>query len=208
MNNFAYQSQKPEVVAPKIEEILRKDLGCTQPLPFSVDAQDAPNDGMLGAILKDSRAYLFGGKEKLLFTVNFDLDKPQPATIHVNVNRQGIACHAGSVVFSTHISKTVKGEVSLEGPKMFGTSKFVGEPDACAKLNSNKALLVLVDKFARTKSDIGGGMKMERFVKMEPSPEGATLVIISLPRATSMGMSATTDASQFFEIAQLLEQML
>jgi hypothetical protein len=208
MNNLAYGNQKSENVAPKVEEILRKDLGVNEALPFTIDEQGAPNDGALGAILKDSRAFLFGGKETVLFTINFNIQQPKPVKIHFSVNRQGIGCHVGSIVFNTFINKAVKGPVTMEGPKTFGTSKFIGDPETSGKLNNNKELLKLADKFARTKSDIAGGIKMERYFKVEPFNDGALLMIITLARSTSMGMSATTDAKDFFSIASLVEASL
>ena len=208
MNNLAYSNQKPENVAPKVEEIVRKDLGVNDALPFTVDETGATKEGALNAILKDGASMLFGGKETNLFTVNFDFQQPRASQLNVQINRQGVGCHAGSLIFSTFINKPIKGPISMEGPKMFGTSKFIGDSEASAKLNNNKDLLKLADKFARTKSDVAGGLKMDRFFKMEPFNNGATLVIITLARATSMGMSATTDAKDFFAIAQMIEAAL
>ena len=208
MNNLAYSSQKPENVAPKVEEIVRKDMGVNEALPYTVEEIGAPKDGALNAIFKDSASFLFGGKETKLFNFTFDFQQPRNVQLNIQINRQGIGCHAGSLVFSTFINKPIKGTITMEGPKTFGTSKFTGDTDAIAKLNSNKDLLKLADKFARTKSDIGGGIKMDRYFRMEPYNNGATLVIITLPRATSMGISATTDAKDFFTIAGLVEATL
>jgi len=208
MNNLAYSNQKPENVAPKVEEIVRKDLGVNEVLPFIVEEVGAPKEGFLNAMLKDGASIFFGGKETNLFSVIFDFQQPRVAQLNVDINRQGIGCHAGSLIFSTFINKPVNGPVSMEGPKMFGTSKFIGDSDATAKLNNNKDLLKLADKFARTKTDVAGGLKMDRFFKIEPYNNGATLVIVTLARATSMGMSATTDAKDFFAIAQMIEATL
>jgi hypothetical protein len=121
MNNLAYTSQKSDVVAPKIEEIVRKDLGVEAPVPYKVDEGDA---------------------------------------------------------------------------------------EVAGKLNGSKDLLKKADKFARTKSDVGGGIKRDRYFKVAPAESGSVLVVGTLPRATSMGMGATTDAKDFVDLAKTIEDLL
>lgn len=208
MNNLAYSGQVPETIAAKVEEVLRKDLDSKEPIYYEIEELGSPKESALNAILKDGASFLFGGKETKLFAVNFDFQQPRPVNLKVNINRQGIGCHAGSLIFSTFINKPLSAPVTMEGPKMFGSSKFLGDATATAKLNSNKDLLKLADKFARTKSDVAGGLKMERYVKLEPFNNGATLVIITLPRAISMGINATTDIKDFFSIAGMIEAAL
>jgi hypothetical protein len=126
----------------------------------------------------------------------------------VQVDRQGIGCHAGTIVFSAKLAKTAAGEVALEAPKTFGSSKFSGDAATAAKLNSSKDLLKRADKFSRTKSDVGGGIKMDRFFKLGPFETGSILVAGTLPRATGMGMSATTEAKEFIDLAKIIEDLL
>jgi len=202
MNNLAYTSQQPEMVIPKIEEILSKDLGVDAPIPHSVEDLNVSRANV-GSMLHDAGAALFGGKEALLFTVVFDIGQPRPVKLRAQVNRQGIGCHVGTLVFSTKLAKPVKGEVALDQK-----SKFQGEAETAGKLNGSKELLKRADKFARTKSDVGGGIKMDRYFKIAPSEGGSILIVGTLPRATSMGMSATTDIKEFFEIAGMIEALL
>ena len=61
--------------------------------------------------------------------------------MQVCLNRQGVGSHIGSVLYRAKLSKPISGEVTLEDPKMFGTSRFVGDATAAAKLNANKDLL-------------------------------------------------------------------
>lgn len=208
MNNLAYSTQDIEKVGTKVEEILRKDLGSDLPVAYTVKDHNAPKENLLGSMIKNLPTVLFGGKETVLYTLMFNIDKPRPIEIHMQINKQGIGCHAGSILFVTHINKTVAGNVTMEGPKMFGSSKFIGDTTASAKLNSNKELVKLTEKFARTKTDVAGGLKMDRHVLIEPAENGSLLIIVTLPRATSMGMGATTDAKDFFTIASLVEQTL
>ena len=207
MNNLAYTSQKPDVVVPKIEEIVRKDLGVETPVPYKVDEGDAGKVSV-GSMLSDAGLALFGGKETLLFSVAFDIAAPRPVTLTTQVDRQGVGCHVGTVVFTTKLAKPVKGEVFLEAPKTFGTPKFQGDAEVAGKLNGSKDLLKKADKFARTKSDVGGGIKRDRYFKVAPAESGSVLVIGTLPRATSMGMGATTDAKDFIDLAKTIEDLL
>ncbi len=207
MNNLAYTSQQPDKVVPKIEEIVRKDLGVDAPVPYTVDQGDAGKVSV-GSMLHDAGLALFGGKESLLFSVAFDIAAPRPVKLTAQVDRQGVGCHVGTLVFTTKLAKPVKGEVALEGPKTFGTPKFQGDADAAGKLNGSKDLLKLADKFARTKSDIGGGIRRDRYFKVAPAESGAVLVVGTLPRSTSMGMGASTDVKDFMEIAKMIEGLL
>jgi len=202
MNNLAYASQQPETVVPKIEEILRKDIGVDAPIPHSVEDLNVSRANV-GSMLHDAGVSLFGGKEALLFTVVFDIGQARPVKLRAQVNRQGIGCHVGTLIFSTKIAKAVKGEVALDQK-----SKFQGEAEVAGKLNGIKELLKRADKFARTKSDVGGGIKMDRFFKLGPFETGSILVAGTLPRATGMGMSATTEAKEFIDLAKIIEDLL
>ncbi len=207
MNNLAYSTQDLEKVGSKVEEILRQDLESSSPLIYSVNVPDAPKENMALAFTKALSVAIFGGREKLLCNFLYSISSPRPVDIVINMNKMGVGCHAGSTVFTTTLSKKVDAPVEMEGPKTFGSSKFKGGSSA-EKLNSSKELLKLAEKFARTKSDVGGGMKMDRYVKIEPTENGSTLTIATLPRAYSMGMKSTTDAKDFIAIASLMEQVL
>jgi hypothetical protein len=207
MNNLAYTSQKPENVAPKVEEILRKDLGLTEPLTYTIEIENTEKVSV-GSMLVDAGTFLFGGNETPLFTVCFKLTSPRQVGIRIQVMRHGVGCHAGTISFLTVLGKPVTGEAALEEPKTFGTSKFVGSSNVIEKLNSGKDILKIADKLARVKSDVAGGMKMNRFCKIIPSENGTLFVVSTLGRSTSMGFSATTDAGDFISLADMIEKLI
>ena len=208
MNNLAYSTQVPEKVAAKIEEVLRKDLEAGQLLSYDIEKEEVSKT-TVGSVLKDISTAVFGGKEERLLSVSFNINEPRSINIIVGVNKQGIGCHVGSILFYGNINKAVKAEIMLEEPKAFGTSKFKGDStDDIAKLNSNKDLLKLADKFAKTKTTVSGGLKLDRFFKIIPSEEASIVVVNTLARSTSMGFGATTDAKDFFTILTLIEQTL
>ncbi len=208
MNNLAYSTQQPDKVGPQVEEKLRKEIGATAPRVYHIESGDG-GGAPVKSVLGDMGRALVGGKSERLFTLVFDLTSPRPAQLRANVNRQGVGCHVGLLLYSTQLTKSIMGEVTLEAPKMFGGSKFGGEPEAAAKLNAKGDLLKRLGKFTRTESEIGGlTLKIERLAKIMPQNNGALLVIATLPRTTGMGFDATLDAKDFFDIAGMIEAAL
>jgi hypothetical protein len=112
-------------------------------------------------------------------------------------------------VFVVPLGKPIGGAVGIEDHKSFGTPKFTGDPAAAGRLNGVKDLAKRVDKALRTETDMGTGkVKIPRTFAIVPSDGGSTLAIGSLPRLTSMGMSATTDAKDMLEIAAAIQASL
>jgi hypothetical protein len=208
MNNFIYGNQQVEKVAAQIEEKVRKDTGAAAPVPYQVESGEVGKTSV-GSVLGDVGRALIGGHTNLLFALVFDIATPRPAQLRAAVIRQGVGCYVGSLLFVIKLPRAVKGEAMLEGPKTFGTSKFMGEAETIGRLNANGDLLKRLGKFARTQAEMGSiTVKIDRLVKIAPHDSGALLIINTLPRLTSMGMDATTDAKDFFEIAALIEAAL
>lgn len=208
MNTLAYSTQKPEEVAIKVEDIIKKDLGVNDALKYEIIDTGEINKG-LGGFLQDGLSLIVGGEEVPLFAVKFSLTVPRTVEIICTMVRQGVGCHCGTIAFTTMLNKTVSGTVTFEEPKVFGSSKFIGDKTISDKLNNNKELLKLTDKLARIKAITGGvNVKMKRYVKLEPEDNKTKLTIITLPRAVSMGFGVTTDAKDFFTIADMIEKAL
>jgi len=207
MNNLAYTSHKVEVVGPKVEEKIREELGAPAPLPYQVEDGGA---GPLtaGTFFRDVAGGILGGNSDVLFNLHFDLVQPRPVHLQVSVDRQGVGSHVGLLLYSTWLSKAVGSEVWLEDPKMFGKSKFKGDP-ASERLNANNDLIKRANNFARVESQSGGlKLTIKRFCKIMPQPNGTMLLIGTLPRPIKMGLSATVDAADFFDIASMIEAAL
>lgn len=206
MNNGAYTSQDPAVLGAKVEEVVRADLGSAAAIPFQVENGDGKTLSA-GTMLADTAKYLFGGREALLTTVCFDLKDPRPATLQACMNRQGVGAHIGSVLYQAKLQKPVSGTVTLEAPKMFGTSKFVGDPSTAEKLNANKDLLKRVGKFARTECP-NLKLKAPRFFEVKPEGGAATITATSLPRSYAMGLKVSLDVKEFMDISGMIEASL
>lgn len=211
MNVLAYSTQDGEKVAAKVEELLRKETGAAAPLTWDVETTGASKVSV-GTLLAEGVGLIFGRSEVRLFTIGFNLATPRAARIEINMNRQGVGCHAGTILYSTNLSKPVAGEISLEDPKTFGSSKFAGEGPAAAnaeKLNSSKELLKLANAFARTKANVGGvDITAPRFFKLAPREGGSILVAATLARSYSMGFKISMESKEFFQIADLIEAAL
>ena len=208
MNTLAFGNQKPDKICPAVEEKLRKELGAAAPLPYQVEDQSSQTTSV-GTVFKDMTHALFSGKTQELFRINFDLSAPRKAQLQAYVMRQGVGAHVGLLLYSTTLAKAAAGEATLENPKMFGTSKFTGDASVTGKLNANGDLLKQLGKFARTQAEIGGmTVTIPRLAKVTPQDGAALLVIGTLPRMTSMGMDASLDAKDFFDLANLIEKVL
>lgn len=208
MNNLAYTSHKIEVIGPKVEEKLREELGAPAPLPYQVEDGNA-GEMTAGKFFSDIAGGILGGKSDVLFNLHFDLTQPRPVHLQVSMNRQGVGSHAGLLLYSTWLSKPVGSEVWLDDPKMFGKSKFKGDPMASERLNANGDLIKRANDFARVESQ-SGGMKLtiKRYCKIIPQEQGTMLVVGTLPRPIKMGFSASFDAADFFAIAAMIEASL
>lgn len=208
MNNLAYNSQDSAVVGPKVEEKIREEVGASAALPYEVEGAVGAA-ASAGSILRDIGRGLVGGNDETVFRLHFDLQQPRTTHIQINLNRQGVGTHAGLVMYSTPINKSIGGEVELEGPKFFGKSKFTGDSATSAKLNANGDLIKRANDLARVESQSGGvTLKIERCCKVIPHEGGAILVVGTLPRPIKMGFDATIDAKEFFEVANMVEAAL
>ena len=208
MNNLAYTSQDAAIVGPKVEEKVREDVGATAPIPYEVQAGDA-GTVTVGSVAEDIGKYFLGGRENSLFTLHFSFSEPRIARLMANVTRYGRGSYVGLLVYMTVLSKPVAAEVILEDPKMFGKPKFGGDPAVSAKLNANGPLVKLAGELARTEGMVASGqIKIKRHCRIVPSEAGAVLILNTLPRMLKMGMSATTDAGQFLQLAGMIEAAL
>ncbi len=208
MNNLVYGNQQPAKLAAGVEEIVRKDVGSSTPLPCrALDV--AAGSASFGSVLVDVANVLGSGATTTLLTLEIDLPAAHPATLRAHVIRQGVGAYCGSLLYAIQLGKPVAGEVGIEDHKSFGTPKLTGNPDAAGRLNTIKDLAKRIDKVLRTETDMGSiKVRGPRLFSVRPGDAGAVLVLGTLPRLTSMGMSATTDAREVLEIAAAIDAAL
>jgi hypothetical protein len=208
VNNLVYGNQDPQKLATGVEEIVRKDLGSASPLPYRM-LDVAAGKATVGSVLVDIGNALGGGASTPLLTVEIDLPGAIPGSLQAQLIRQGVGAYCGGLVFAFKLTKPVAGEVRFEEHKSFGTPKFIGEPGAAGRLNGAKDLAKRADKALRTETEMGSiKVKTGRVFRLAPAEGGSVLVLGSLPRLTSMGMSATTDAKDVLELAAMVNAAL
>jgi hypothetical protein len=203
MNNLAYMGQDGQTVAPKVEELLRKELGAAGPIAFAVETEGSGGVSA-GSVLKDVGTSLFGGKVAPLFTIHFEITQPRPIRLDVHMLRKGLGCIAGTLAYAAIVNKGIAGEVT------FGDdAKFAGEAGAAGKLNGKKDVLKKCDAFAMKEGGLTGSeVKIQRTLRIVPEDGGAQLVAVTLPRSKSMGFSASLGSKEFLEIVALVESTL
>jgi hypothetical protein len=208
VNNLVYGNQQPEKLAAGVEEIVRKDTGSATPLPYRM-LDVAAGKATVGSVLIDIGNVLGSGQVSPLLTVELDLPSASPATLQAQLIRQGVGAYCGSLVFVFRLPKACAGDVSIEEHKSFGTPRFTGEPMGAARLNGVKDLAKRADKVLRSETEMGSiKVKIPRVFRLSQAPTGSVLVFGTLPRLTSMGMGATTDAREIIDLAAAVEAAL
>jgi len=207
MASFAFSSQKPEVIGPKVAEVIGKELGIAPPQYEAVLGDAMPTS--FKTVLGDAGKLLFGGGSTSLFVLSFGLTQPRPFTIKANVARQGIGASIHTLYYSMALSKPLDAETALEDPKAFGSAKFAGGA-AAAKLNASGDLVKRANKLARPESEIAGvKVRTQRMFRLIPQgEEPCMLLVATLARPVSMGMNVALDLKEFLDLAALVEKLL
>jgi hypothetical protein len=203
MNNGAYMGHDGQTIAPKVQELLTKDLGAAGSVSFTIESVGA--EGITAkSILKDMGTTFFGGKSQLLFTIHFDVNQSRPMQLDAHMIRQGVGCGLGSLAYATTVGKRVAGPVSLGDD-----GKFTGDAEAAGKLNARRDLLKKCDAFAVKEGGLAGlEFKIDRILKIIPRENSAQVVAVTMPVSKSMGFSASLRAKEFLEMVALLESTL
>src|SRR5579859_6115425 len=96
MSFLAFNTQKPEKIAPTIQEVLCKEIGAPAPLTYQLINAGAVAAGVTaGSALADLGASLLDTKGTTLFSQQFALPQPRPFQLQVTVNRSGIGAYVG-----------------------------------------------------------------------------------------------------------------
>lgn len=204
MLNFVYNSQDPNKIVPVVEETLRKELRLPAQVPCQV-ILTGENGVSAKSLILDSLNVV-----TTIYFLQFTVPGPRPFQLQVRVDREGKGALLGSLTYSASLAKPVAGEVSLEPPKVFGASKFVGNDQTASRLNGNKALIKKANQLTQTESELGQyKFKIERYLKITPQGSYPLLTVHSLPRKAGMvGLNATLNSNDFVELVSLLEPIL
>lgn len=201
--NCNFKSPQAEYIAPLIEGKLRSELNLTASLAYQIQGAGTQRANV-GTLVSDAARLMIGSSATQLFTLHFDLIEPRVFGLRVQLSRHGIGAHIGGLLYSIRLNKLVTGEVGLEKPKTFGTSKFTGDAQFSEKLNSNPDLLKIANKFSRTRIGYSGIIvEIPRLFKIVPQEAGAVLIINTLPK---MGLNnCLLQTREFLELVARIE---
>ena len=206
--NGSFGRKSPQQINAEIEEALRRELGLTAPLAFTIEDKSEGRTGR-DMLLSDVAATFVGGSANRLYALNFMLPGVRPTFMQITLLKFGVGTVIGTIFFASDIAKPIAGEVMLENPKTFGSAQFVGEAQACAKLNTQPGLCKRADTFARTNVTYGGAIfRIERLFKLQPQATGTRVVATTLPKPPMLGGNAVLFAQEFITLVGLLETAL
>lgn len=180
MPGLRYLSQKPEYIGPRVEQLVRQELGAPTPIPYQI--LPGTSQGATPGSLFSEWAHAQVGmtyKTSALFHMHFALAAPRPYELQISILRQGMGALVGKCAFAVPLSKRVPGAVSLRqsGPLSVQQS-FSGEPAMAARLNNNRDLLFRARRVAISTSRIGRiKLSIPHYLQVQPSRAGSLLVV-------------------------------
>ncbi|HEY6541782.1 MAG TPA: hypothetical protein VIZ18_12625 [Ktedonobacteraceae bacterium] len=207
----------PGTIPPKIEESLRKELGLTTPISYSVDARDMhklSKSEFASKFAKDvGKMFVtkfpgeFIGSSALGSLVDVGMEKVAEkkrmfefellCSIHFDITRSRRA------QLHVDVSRWVKGSSIVNrllfvseltrpvGGEVTMERQFIGHLQTCAKLNANKDLLKKTIHFRKSSLSFSNPavptLKVEPLFKIVPQGQGSILAIQTLPKTTAFG---------------------
>ena len=202
-----FNTHQPEKIAPKVEELLRKEVGA--PVPLAYQLLDAGTGGVTaGSLLRDAGSSILDSKGTVLFFMQFALPQPRPFELRVTINRSGIGGYVGQLSYAVRLMKPVNGEISIEPPKWFGlgSSKFLGNAEAVARLNKNGKVIKYANDLAVNSGKAGTiDFSIDYCLKILPQTAGSLLILNTVPVQTKMGLGMTLNLKKVFDFAALLD---
>ena len=206
-NNLTYRTHDPAVFAPKIEELVRKDVGSALRLDYRVHNLNVPK-ASLGAILGDGATLQGGGDLPLLARVDIRLPWHAPAFLMVWMRRYGVRAQVAGITFQFDLVRSVGGTAQLQ-LRPGTTPRFIGV-GAADHLNRVAGLAERAAKLARRDALIDQmALRLEPVLQVSDDGQTPRLVFATLPRGTGfLGSSATTDAGEVIRLARDIEAAL
>ncbi len=184
-----YSTQNAEKIAAKAEQKLRKELGATSSVSYTIES----------------------GKSKAPFYIDFDLPANRPTQLRAFVIKNGLFGAASPELYYTaRISKPLGNHVQLvqEGNKFpRRVIGFEGDAAASAKLNANRELFKRAEAFCRDMVTVSNYVAeiLSRF-EIVPQPVGSILTVYTLAKSGWFGGSF--DVKEFLDIAAMVERTL
>jgi hypothetical protein len=207
--DLTFKSSDVEVVAPRIEQIVREDLGLSDPVVYTLSDVVAPQSRSRG-LLAFAKAATTGSKVSPLMTLALELPGPRKGLLRANVGQLQRASFMGALSFVIPIGKPLSGEVSLGKRGLLAVPEFMGGPEA-EILNKVPGLAKRVDGALVAKAAIGMTIQITPEFRLFTTPEGSLLLVRTLPVITAIRLTTvrgTTNAREILAIADAIEAAL
>lgn len=180
-----FTGQKAEKIGPRIEQMVRQELGSPVPLPYQV-LPGTSGGATAGSLLSEwAHAQIHLSQQAAaLFYIHFTLAAPRPFDLHITIMRHGMGALAGQCIFAVRLSKPVPGPLNLGELKLMGTRGFSGDPALAARLNSQRDVLAKAYGLVTTTSSIGGTrIHIAHYLQIQPARVGSLLIVHRLPQS-------------------------
>ena len=139
------RSTDPSVVVPRLEQLVRADVGALSPLSYSVIGV-ADKKSKSDEVLSQVALGLFGGPMPGFLTVEFDLPADRIAWLRLSAGHAPGVTYCGPLTYLFSVDRPLAAEVGFQRRKaLVLPPKFTGGPDA-DKLNAVPGLAGRVDK--------------------------------------------------------------
>jgi hypothetical protein len=209
MAGLAYSRPNPDKIASGIEELLRKELGSSTPLPYEILPGEG-EDATAKSVLSDMGKALIMTKQQstVLFYVHFALNFPRPFELQVSVTRYGLGAIVGKFAYAVPLNKPVQGKASLGVTKLGSYNGFSGDAATIARLNGSRDLVLQAHKLAVSKTTIGNfKLNITQCLEVVPYKSGSVLILHRLGVPGFFG-GANVGAKDLFAFVPQLEACL
>jgi hypothetical protein len=205
-----YRTTDPNIVVPKLEQLVRADVGALSPLNYSVTGV-AEKKSATREYMSQFALGLVGGAMPGLLTIEFELPANRMAWLRVTAGHTRDLTYCGPMTYLLSVDRPIGGEVGFEKRKALVVApKFTGGPDA-GKLNAVPGLADRVDKVLVPKIIVGmGSLELKPVFRLVPSSEGTRLLIRTLPlvKMHFNSVSGSTNAGEVLKICAAIEAAL
>jgi len=207
-NALVYRTHDPAEVAPKVEEIVRKDVGSPTALRYRIESAEAPRAGV-GGMLADIGRLAIGGRTVPLALLEFDLPWHRDARLRALASRVGVNAIVAHLWFDVVLARPVDAAVEFKGARLGSGGSLLGGASA-ARLSAVPDLPKRIGKVLRPLAMFGAiRFESKPSFAIEPDGDQSRLRISNLAHTGGILIAhASTDAGEVLEIAKAIEAAL
>ncbi|HJP89504.1 MAG TPA: hypothetical protein VJ850_10765 [Candidatus Limnocylindrales bacterium] len=201
-NALVYRQKDPAEYAPRVEEVVRKDLGAVSPVKYVVH-ETGNRSSLGGTMLRQA----FGGAVAMA-EITFELPWRRQATLTAMAEQTGVVMAVIDLVYDFELERAVAAPIELQRKRFVAT-----DPSASATADRLNAQPGLVDRLRKVLNDhVMVNMKIvtvEPVVRIVPDGAGSRLQIRTLAKLGGIVIAnATTNAAAFVALAREIDPLV